>query len=358
MAANRLEKARKAFLYVTDFAILVVAVQLVVRIGLAIHEGRTSMPVGLLTGVCDLVVCTSFARSVRGAMRGAPRPAKVLLLAGALGVAALLLSPRGDAGAALYVPLPVVVGYGAAMTAAITIYYDLLVGDVAWWTSALSIGLQAVVWCGLMRIWLFLWRVLKEAHQAQEAKTMLAVSEERLRFARDLHDLLGHSLSVITVKSELAAKLVDRDPDRAVDEMTEVRRLAKESLREVRTTVQGYRELDLRQELQNATTVLEAAGVRCEIRGEPDGLPPYAGAVFAWVVREGATNVLKHSTAARCVFSVDGRVIEIRNDGIGSSPEEGGSGVGGLAERLDAAGGRVSTHRTAGEFVLRAELPA
>ncbi|MQA05595.1 MAG: sensor histidine kinase [Streptosporangiales bacterium] len=364
---TRLEKARKAFVYTTDISVGIIAVSLSIRAVWAAYEDIVSVPVVVLTVVLAFGVCMSFARTCRAAMRSARRPTLELVLAGVAGAAALLLSPRADAGAtalvwtamtALYLPWWAVIACGAGMVGATTIYYDMTVGGVSPWLNALFVAFQVAAVCAFVRVWLFLWRVLKEAHQAQDAKTQLAVSEERLRFARDLHDLLGHSLSVISVKSELAAKLVERRPDQATAEIMEVRRLAKESLREVRTAVQGYRSLDLDQELTSARSVLEAAGVECDVANDGRQLPDRTRTLFAWVVREGATNVLKHRTAARCLITIEHGVLEMRNDGLGPAAEVHGSGLDGLAERLAAVGGKLDARRTSTEFLLRAEVPA
>jgi two-component system, NarL family, sensor histidine kinase DesK len=221
-----------------------------------------------------------------------------------------------------------------------------------------------------------MWDLHQEAHAARDALARLAVTEERLRFSRDLHDLLGHSLSLIAVKSELARRMAPGDPDRAGAEMADVQRAAREALREVRAAVRGYREAELDAELAGVRAVLEAAGVRCEIGAPPDGLPPEARSVLAWVIREGATNVIKHSEARHCAITLtlygDSVVLEMRNDGAhkdgvnkdGADKDgrgEGtaaGSGLTGLGERAAVLGGEVSAGRHGRDgFLLRAAVP-
>jgi len=177
-----------------------------------------------------------------------------------------------------------------------------------------------------------------------------AVAEERLRFARDLHDLLGHSLSLIVLKSELAGRLQRVDAERATDEMHDVEGVAREALREVREAVAGYRQPTLATELPGARIMLSAAGITCEVENEdiPDGLPLDADAILAWTVREGVTNVIRYSHARRCTIRVaqTGGItsVEIADDGDGATLSltgagKSGNGLAGLAERAAACGG-------------------
>ena len=189
---------------------------------------------------------------------------------------------------------------------------------------------------------------LRELQAAREQLTHQAVIEERLRMARDLHDLLGHTLSLITLKSELAGRLLDKDHAMATQEIHEVERVARQALREVREAVAGYRQHNLRGELDAARQILEAAGIACTIAYEARSLPPYADAVLGWVVREGVTNVIRHSRAKHCLIHIDSSDdavrAEIRNDGDPrkeSNRMGWGSGLSGLAERVADEGGRL-----------------
>ncbi|RCV49969.1 sensor histidine kinase [Marinitenerispora sediminis] len=235
------------------------------------------------------------------------------------------------------------------------------------WLMSVIWGIT-VVWAPIMLLAnhavLLLWDVANEAHAAREAQARLAVSEERLRFARDLHDLLGHSLSGVALKSELAARLVRRDPERAVAEMAEVQQVAREALREVRAVVSGYREVDLPAELAGIRAVLSAGGTRCTVTGVDADVTPEQGTTLAWVVREGATNVLRHSSARRCDITLVREeravVAEIFNDGVrrGTEGVRYGNGLTGLTERVAAAGGTLSARPVPDGFLLRAVLPA
>ncbi|MFF1403189.1 sensor histidine kinase [Streptomyces sp. NPDC058294] len=206
--------------------------------------------------------------------------------------------------------------------------------------------------------------VLWEAERAREAEARLAVAEERLRFGRDLHDVLGRNLSVISLKSELAVQLARRGRPEAVEQMIEVQRIAQESQREVRAVVRGYREADLGAELAGAQGVLAAAGIDCAVRAEAPGLPAEVQSALGWVVREATTNVLRHGDAGRCDVGLTVReghvVLTVENDGVPDGPGGGGTGLAGLRERLAAVDGTlragvVGTGRD--RFRLVADVP-
>ncbi len=191
---------------------------------------------------------------------------------------------------------------------------------------------------------------LRELHAARGELARRAVSDERLRLARDLHDLLGRSLSLIATKSELAGRLLEREPARAAQEIRELEQVARQALRDVREAVAGYRQPTLRGELDGARQLLEAAGVRCALEYPHEPLPQQVDAVLAWAVREGVTNVIRHSRARRCAIRVSqtpGLVrAEVSDDG-GPAPASGpaqprlSSGLAGLRERVSAQGGRM-----------------
>lgn len=194
----------------------------------------------------------------------------------------------------------------------------------------------------------------------------LAVAEERLRFARDLHDSLGQSLSTIVLKSELGGRLAENDPGRAASEIRDVERVARGALQEVRSVVTGYRQPTLARELETAQTMLSAAGVNCEVVNETDQLPPAIDSVLAWAVREGVTNVVRHSDAKNCTIRIirdNGTArMEITDDGAAtgqSTDERAGSGLAGLSERVASAGGWLTAGlRPEGGFQLVLEAPA
>jgi signal transduction histidine kinase len=209
--------------------------------------------------------------------------------------------------------------------------------------------------------------LVHEMERTRGVQSQLAVAEERLRFSRDLHDVMGRNLSAIAVKSQLAGELARRGRPEAADEVADVRRLAEDSLREVREVVRGHRSTDLTGELAGARSVLRAAGVTCTVHGEDAGaaLPPAAQTALGWVAREAVTNVLRHSQATSCTITLDvtrGRAeLQVVNDGVlgdgGTSDGRPGSGLTGLGERLAAAGGSLETRLDGSRFVLTAALP-
>lgn len=225
--------------------------------------------------------------------------------------------------------------------------------------SLLGSGLFAFI--AVFSVWLL--KAVYELDEARETRARLAVAEERLRFGRDLHDVMGRNLSVIALKSELAVQLARRGRPEAVEQMIEVQRIAGESQREVRDVVRGYREVDLEVELAGAQGVLSAAGIECRVTGRTAGLPVEVQSALAWVVREATTNVLRHGNAGRCSVGVTvskGHVVlTVENDGAaGASDGGGGSGLAGLRERLAAVEGTLDAGHV-GEAVFRlvAEVP-
>lgn len=166
--------------------------------------------------------------------------------------------------------------------------------------------------------------------------------------ARDLHDLLGHTLSLITLKSELAGRLLERDSLTATQEIREVERVARQALREVREAVSGYRQQNLRGELDGARQILEAAGIAYTIENDARLLPSDVDALLGWVVREGVTNVIRHSRAGHCLIritSTDQHArVEVSNDGYPqekSGTHASGTGLSGLADRVAKRGGQM-----------------
>ncbi|XVQ10207.1 sensor histidine kinase [Spirillospora sp. CA-255316] len=228
-------------------------------------------------------------------------------------------------------------------------------------------GLVAfTVWTTLGPLWA--WDTADRLNEARRLSAELAVKDERLRFAADLHDIQGHHLQVIALKSELAARLAGTDPARAAAEMEEVRRLAADALRDTRAVVQGYRRTTLDDEIANAARVLEAAGIDARMDldpAEPGGLPASTRHLLGLVMREATTNVLRHSQArsAEIGYRVAGGVARLRvvNDGA-SRPDaaDGGTGTGlrTLAGRLDAAAGELTWRHDGGRFLVEAALPA
>jgi two-component system, NarL family, sensor histidine kinase DesK len=212
--------------------------------------------------------------------------------------------------------------------------------------------------------------------QTRAELARMAVADERLRIARDLHDLLGHSLSLITLKAELAGRVIGADPDRAAREIADLETVARRSLGEVRAAVTSYRQPTLATELAEARQMLTAAGMDCEIRAPAHvELAPDAEALLAWTVREGATNAVRHSGARRVTITItttaDEVTAEVADDGVGpawdSVPDSGppgpgghGSGLTGLTERAGQFGAQISAgegHAGKG-FRLLVRVPA
>ncbi|MFF1699237.1 sensor histidine kinase [Streptomyces sp. NPDC058257] len=228
---------------------------------------------------------------------------------------------------------------------------------------ALMIVLAALLTLVSSRCGAWTLSVMWESVRAREVEARLAVAEERLRFGRDLHDVMGRNLAVIALKSELAVQLARRGRPEAVDQMVEVQRIAQESQREVREVVRGYREADLAVELAGAQGVLEAAGIDCRVAGSSAGLPVPVQSALGWVVREATTNVLRHGDAQRCDITLtiaDERTsLVVENDGVPEAAPEGrkGSGLAGLRERLAAVDGTLDFASGDGRFRLAAEVP-
>ncbi len=168
----------------------------------------------------------------------------------------------------------------------------------------------------------------------------LAAENERFRIARDLHDLLGHSLTTITVKAGLARRLDGADHDRALQEMAEVEALARQSLADVRAAVASYRDVTLAGELATGRELLRAAGITADLPRAVDVVDPAHQELFGWAVREGLTNIVRHAHASSCTVRLSPSSVEIVDDGVGLAAPP-GNGLSGLRERVAAAGGAV-----------------
>ncbi|MYV41918.1 sensor histidine kinase [Streptomyces sp. SID1328] len=211
-------------------------------------------------------------------------------------------------------------------------------------------------------------RTTVELRKARATVAQLAANEERLRLARDLHDLLGHSLSLITLKSELAGRMLPGRPEEAAQQVADIERVSRQALVDVREAVTGYRRPRLATEIAGAQVALTAAGVVAEIPAEPDltGLPEEAEAALAWTLREAVTNVVRHSGAERCAVellhrhTLNGPVLElsVEDNGSGGSGKGPGNGLTGLAERLQGAGGTLEAGRSAKGFRVVARVPS
>ncbi len=201
-----------------------------------------------------------------------------------------------------------------------------------------------------------------ELRAARDEIATLAVAEERARMARDLHDVLGHSLTTITVKAGLARRILESsgDGDKAIAELRDVERLSRTALSEVRSTVSGHRKASLAAELVGARAALQAAEITADLPHAVDDVPAELQEPFAYVLREGVTNVIRHSGATRCEVRLGRSWIEIRDDGSGAHGDgTSGHGLAGLRERLAAVGGELDAGPAPdGGFVVRASVPA
>ncbi len=182
--------------------------------------------------------------------------------------------------------------------------------------------------------------VLKEESR-RELQDELSKVAERDRIARDVHDILGHGLTVISVKAELAARLIDSDPARARRELAELHTLARGALAEVRSTVTRMRSRSLDEELRTARTALTAAGIEAALPASAPEVRDGAEEVFAWAVREAVTNIIRHSGASRCAITLKADSVTITDDGRRNGPLLEGQGLRGLRERAATAGARV-----------------
>ena len=279
--------------------------------------------------------------------------------------ASFITVPGFIAGSALLI-LPTTLGV-ISLAAVVTVSYLVIshalpnspLDHVYFTIHVLVMGL--VVY-GLSRLATFV--VAMNAARNEMAK--VAVAAERLRFSRDLHDLLGYSLSAISLKSELTHRLVTKNPERAEEELSQIIEISRQALTDVRSVASGYRELSLDDEAKSARSVLLAAGVEVHMVMEHQELPTRVRTVLATVLREGVTNVLRHSKAERCdilLRQTDSEVtIEITNDGVPNRPPkqglDSGSGIQNLSNRVSRLDGELTTTTdAAGQFHLRATIP-
>lgn len=213
-----------------------------------------------------------------------------------------------------------------------------------WYTVLLTASIGIMMWAFSRQI-----LTVVKLRAAQSEVARLAVVDERARFARDMHDVLGHSLTVVTVKSELARRLVAMDPARAEEEIADIERLSRAALADLRTAVAGYRDMSLSTEIAAAHAALASAEIRAHLPASVDGVAAELRELFAWVLRESVTNVIRHSGAHNCWVAVERRAIMIGDDGRGGvlMTEDGsgasrGHGLAGLSERAAQAGATLT----------------
>ncbi|MET9761218.1 sensor histidine kinase [Streptomyces sp. NPDC006372] len=365
--------------------------------------GLMAVPLGAWPGVALLltvavhvgVCCVTVSRALDWTRGRRPQPVRLLwtlaAVTAAVGVAAVGIADRGpdhesvDAAAGGAFGLVVIVGTGiivlgvrgrrrvfaipsgfAAGSFVVAFTRGAPMGESLFASAMVLLGGGLLAFTAVVSVWLL--NIVYELDEARETRARLAVAEERLRFGRDLHDVMGRNLAVIALKSELAVQLAQRGRPEAVAQMVEVQRLAHESQREVREVVRGYREVDLGAELAGAQGVLTAAGIDCTVTGRPPaGLPAGVQSALGWVVREAATNVLRHGDPRRCGIrlrvSEERVVLSVENDGALPEAEaavtgSSGSGLAGLRERLAEIDGTLEAGPAGkGIFRLTAEIP-
>ncbi|MDX6232528.1 MAG: two-component system, NarL family, sensor histidine kinase DesK [Nocardioidaceae bacterium] len=244
------------------------------------------------------------------------------------------------------------------MFAAITIASYTVDGWSAHGNNLAVVLAAAAVWSFRLA-----WQRQAKLMAAEQDLSELAVQEERARIARDLHDILGHSLTVISVKAELAERLFDDDPERARAELTDLQRLSRDALADVRSTAQGIRGISLPGEIASARMALESAGIEPLLPTVADEVPSRWRELFAWTLREGVTNVIRHSEASTCEVELDAERIRVTDDGRGvarGDDDGSGNGLEGLRQRARLAGAIVTTSSGPGDrgFSLTVSVPA
>lgn len=248
---------------------------------------------------------------------------------------------------------------GVISTGAITAFTGTSTSETATAPFDILVTLAMFVLLPTSAMWAL--RVVLRLENARQVATELAIAQERLRFATDLHDIQGHHLQVIALKSELAERLLEQDRERAADEIAQIRAIAREALEDTRAVVNDYRSVTLAVEARNAAAVLRSAAIDCEVALETTGLDPELEALFAVALREATTNILRHSAATRATIRLEARAREwelvVGNDGAGAT-KTGGTGLGGLRNRVAPFGGSLATHRDGEWFELTVTIPA
>lgn len=337
----------------------------VVRVGLA--QGSSGGVWGAVSAIvscaCLYAACSLSVRRVRQGMTWPSRLSLLLIIIGALTATGAALGV-GSPGLQLVVFLAVVLAFSLPWQAAI--------GPIAILTGTLFLVPRMIPsWSASEDAWIallgagsacvfgrYIMEQRRMARILEQRTHELEINEERNRMARDMHDILGHSLTVIALKSELATRLVDVAPDQARAELDEVQSLARSALADVRATVNSYRELSLAGELARATGVLTSAGIRADLPLTVEAVDPELRELFAWVVREGVTNVVRHAHASHCKVELTSDSIEVTDDGIGLDSAGAGDGHGleGLRQRCQDNGADLTIEAPSGGSgtVLRA----
>ena len=358
---------------------ITVAIGLLVFLGgplLAVLQERPTTPEEMVAfgGIAAFVVVYLWAIPPDLAGRAVGRPARATVLLAILGVVIALAHREAD-WTVLFIATATAAGRitpsrsalaAIAVVALLVALVRLAAADDAAGAleSAFEVTLTGLVVLGFSQ----LERTARALGRAQAEVARLAAADERARIARDVHDLLGHSLSVIALKAELAGRLLDRDPNQAATELRDIERVARGSLRDLRDTVADYRRITLDTELAGARAALSAAGMEVETRQLAGALDGPTDALLGWIVREGVTNVVRHSGGAHCAIDiamVGGEVrLEIVDDGppMEERPPQAsgapGTGLSGIRDRVEAVGGRMEAGPLRGiGFRLAAYVP-
>ncbi|MFD9171764.1 histidine kinase [Streptomyces diastaticus] len=347
---------------------------LILGAGALSHLVQGATPNPWLGGVHLLVFNALYTAVVFRAFDELRRTSRsTLYLLGAMGVATYLVALMYGGSWLMFIPLLSLacgtVLRGRRLIVLLAVLSASGAAIAAWegdlW-NAVSIGYGTYLSGLVTATILSLSRTVVELHRTRQELARTAVERERLRFSRDLHDLLGHTLSVVVVKAEAARRLVPHDAEAAGVQMRDIEEVGRHALTEVREAVSGYREESVGAEIERARSLLETAGIAVWVDREGPPLPPRAEALLSWVVWEAATNVVRHSGASRCRFAVsmaaDGTArLRVTDDGRGEQEPDGatGSGLAGLAERLGSSGGRLRTGPgpDGRGFTVVAELP-
>ena len=319
----------------------------VVRAGMArgSNGGVWGAVSAIVSCACLYAACSLSMRRVRQGLTWPGRLSLSLIIIGALTASGAAIGVRSP-GLQLVVFLAVVLAFSLPWQAAI--------GPIAILTGILFLVPRMIPsWSASEDAWIallgagsacvfgrYIMEQRRMARILEQRTHELEINEERNRMARDMHDILGHSLTVIALKSELAARLVDVAPDQARAELNEVQSLARSALADVRATVNSYRELSLAGELARATGVLTSAGIRADLPLTVEAVDPELRELFAWVVREGVTNVVRHARASHCKVELTSDSVEVADDGIGLDSAGAGDGHGleGLRQRCQDNG--------------------
>lgn len=352
--SSDVEKVR---VYTQQSFLLIVAACGIAAIATSLAGGDVGT--AAVAAVCAVAAVVVLQRtpSLGGTSTGDIRPAVVVLL-----ISAALLFVLGGTSLSVWAAVLssaalaalVDLRWSTAAAGVVLVVVAISGGGLA---AAVAVGFVVVMMAVTVRLSMWLLRIVTELDATRDAAAALSVAEERLRFSRDLHDVVGRALSAIAVKSELAATLARRGDDRAADQMDEVRDLAQDSMTDARELVRGYRTVDAASELVGARSLLSAAGIRTDLVGTVADIPEGAAEQAAWVLREGVTNILRHSHASFCRIEFDVDTIRIVNDGPNPVSASGdGTGLNGLRERLTAVGGNLTVDAASDTFTLTAEF--